>query len=130
MAILRKIITASYCLYFCPTWMATTQLYRFTKYSREKELILLQYLGGPTPFLPMEKYVFFHFSPWEKMGKYTFFHGQKWGWTPPPQYLFKLSDFTSIVSFVVRRFNFLVRTAVKLSKPVVHQMVGPPVFQV
>ena len=56
--------------------------------------------GGPTPFLPMEKCVFSHFSPWGKMGKkaygkkgksihfplfpYTFFHGQKWGWTPPP----------------------------------------------
>ena len=66
---------------------------------------------GPTPFLPMEKCVFSHFSPWgklgkkvygkkgksihfplfpyifspwEKMGKHTFFHGQKWGWTPPP----------------------------------------------
>ena len=25
--------------------------------------------GGPTPFLPMEKCVFSHFSPWGKMGK-------------------------------------------------------------
>ena len=75
------------------------------------EMFALFYLilalgGGPTPFLPMEKCVFSHFSPWgkmgkkgksihfplfpynfspwEKMGKYTFFHGQKWGWTPPP----------------------------------------------
>ena len=26
-------------------------------------------LGGPTPFLPLEKCVFSHFSPWGKMGK-------------------------------------------------------------
>ena len=26
-------------------------------------------IGGPTPFLPMEKCVFSHFFPWGKMGK-------------------------------------------------------------
>ena len=54
--------------------------------------------GGPTPFLPMKKCLFYHFSPLGKMGKkvygkkgksihfplfpYTFFpiffHGKKW----------------------------------------------------
>ena len=73
--------------------------------------IYIDWGGGSTPFLPMEKcvishfshgeksiwkeremntfpflsiYFFPHFSPWGKMGKHTFFHGQKWGWTPPP----------------------------------------------
>ena len=31
--------------------------------------------GCPTPFLPMEKCVFSHFSPWGKMGKKV--HGKK-----------------------------------------------------